>query len=147
MVGPGQEFCLQKERKEKPEEFFTNANRLHCPAVSLQYIQNSNHTAMDDTTSKQEEKGAPLQENPRHDFGDHYIQKMEDGYYKAFAWDGTERRDIFPGINHALRTLNLSTPIGVTIYYNPPDRYIEIEPRLAVLRQRYEAKMKGNPFA
>jgi hypothetical protein len=37
--------------------------------------------------------------------------------------------------------------MGVTIYYNPPDRYIEIEPRLAVLRQRYEAKMKGNPFA
>ena len=92
---------------------------------------------MDDTTSIQEEKGAPLQDNPRHDFGDHYIQKMEDGYYKAFSWDGTERRDIYPGINHALRTLNQSTPMGVTIYYNPPDRYIEIEPRLAVLRQRY----------
>lgn len=102
---------------------------------------------MENKADKQNEKGNPMQENPKHDFGDYYIQKMNDGYYKAFSKDGTERKDIYPSINYALRTLNQSTPMGVTVYYNPPDLYIEIEPRLAVLRERCEELAKRNPFA
>jgi|LSQX01.1.fsa_nt_gb hypothetical protein len=83
----------------------------------------------------------PEQENPKHYFDGYYIQKMEDGYYKAFSLDGVESKGANLPINICIMALKGQLPSGVTI--NPSDLDIEIEPSLAELRKRWEQK---SPF-
>ncbi|MDY0083768.1 MAG: hypothetical protein RBR74_11355 [Ignavibacteriaceae bacterium] len=70
--------------------------------------------------------------------GKSYLEKMEDGYYKAFRENGTEITGVNLPINICLMALKGKIPSFVTVY--PSDQDIEMEPSLKVLRDRFNQK-------
>jgi len=96
---------------------------------------------MENNKNHQPDQGNSQTENPKHFFESYYIQKMEDGYYKAFSLDGVEQTGANLPINICIAALKGQLPGAVTIY--PSDHDIEIEPSLAILRKRWENR---SPF-
>jgi hypothetical protein len=64
-----------------------------------------------------------------------YIEKMQDGFYKAFREDGSEITGVNLPINIALMALRGVLLSFVKIY--PSDEEIEIEPSLKILRDQF----------
>lgn len=68
--------------------------------------------------------------------GGGYIEKMPDGFYKAFREDGTEITGVNIPINIALMALRGKLP-GAVSYY-PSDDEVAMEPALKALQDKFK---------